>query len=239
MNDELTCVILVGGLGLRLRPAVADSPKSMAPIKGRPFLEYLLEQVRSARFTDLVLCVGHRAEVIEDHFADGRRFGLRIRYSREQQLLGTAGALSRAGHLIRSDPFLAMNGDSYCDIEFGALLSRHRLQGASATMVATWADDRSRCGSVVLGPRDTVVGFSEKEEVNGPGYVNAGIYVLNRAILDLIPAGIPCSIEREIFPSLVGRGLYAFKASGVFIDIGTPSELQRAEAVLCGQRSGG
>jgi D-glycero-alpha-D-manno-heptose 1-phosphate guanylyltransferase len=232
MKSGLICVILAGGLGTRLRSILPDTPKPMACINGRPFLEYLLTQIRLAGYTDVILCVGYKAEVIENHFTNGRRYGVQIRYSRERELSGTAGALSQARHLIRSDPFLVMNGDSYCAVNFEELISQHQARSAVASIVTTRIEDRSRCGSVGLGPRDSIVRFAEKAETRGSGYINAGIYLINQTVLDLIPAGKYFSLERDIFPSLVGRGLYAFKTSGVFIDIGTPSELQQAQTVL-------
>lgn len=231
VDSGLTCVILAGGLGTRLRSVLPDTPKPMAAVDGRPFLEYLLAQVCQAGLTDVVLCVGHKAEVIENHVADGRKYGLRIRYSRERELLGTAGALSQATNLIQSDPFLVANGDSYCDVEIHELLKEHQTRDAVATIVVNWVEDQSRYGGAVLGPEDTVVRFAEKT-ISGPGYINGGIYVLKRAVLDLVPPGQYCSIEHDVFPLLAGHGLYAFKTSGTFIDIGTPAELERARRLL-------
>jgi len=225
-------VILAGGLGTRVRSVLRDTPKAIARVNGRPFLEYLFAQVYLVGCTDLILCVGYKAEAIERHFANGRRYGVQIRYSRERELLGTAGALSQARHLIRSDPFLVMNGDSYCEVEIHDLIKQHEARDAVATIVTTRVEDQARYGSVVLGPRDTIVNFSEKGNPRGSGYINGGIYALSATILDEIPSGKYCSIEKEVFPSLVGKGLYAFKVSGKFIDIGTPSELRRAQTVL-------
>lgn len=204
----------------------------MAMVNGRPFLDYLLAQIRQAGITDVILCVGHRAEVIEKHIDDGQGHGVRVRYSRERELLGTAGALSLARALLRSDPFLAVNGDSYCEVDIHALLKQHQTRGAMATMVVTGVRERSRYGSAVLGSDDGIVRFVEKGAATGPGYINGGIYVLGQAVLDPAPVGRSCSLEQDIFPGLAGCGLYAFKTSGTFIDIGVPSELERAQAVL-------
>lgn len=233
MSDKLTCVILAGGLGTRLSPVVNDVPKPMALVAGRPFLEYLIAQVREAGFTDVVLCIGYKAYVIENHFGDGRKYGVEIRYSREEKLLGTAGALALARPLIRSDPFLVMNGDSYCAVDFLDLLAQHRARGAVATIVVTQVKDISRYGSIVLGDNDMVIHFCEKDQANETqAYVNAGIYMLNQVILDLVPVGKPCSIEYEVFPMLAGRGLYAFRQPGAFIDIGVPTTFKAAQTLL-------
>ena len=232
MSFDLTCVILVGGQGTRLLPVVSDVPKPMAVVNGRPFLEYLLAQVCKAGFTDVLLCLGHKAEAIKNHFGDGSGYGIKIRYSREKELLGTAGALALARPLICSDPFLVMNGDSYCNVDFEVLIKQHRMRGAVATIVTSWLDSQARYGSVVLDAQNDIVAFCEKGESTGSGYINGGIYVLDQTVLDLIPCGQYCSIERDIFPELAGKGLYAFKTSGMFIDIGVPAELERAQTMF-------
>jgi NDP-sugar pyrophosphorylase family protein len=204
----------------------------MAPVAGRPFLEYLLEQLHAAGCTHIVLCVGHQANIIEQHFGYGNQGDVTIGYSREQELLGTAGALALARPLIRSDPFLVLNGDSYCVADFQALLAQHEARKAFVTIVATQVEDTSRYGSMVLSTDDAIMRFCEKGQAEEGAYVNAGIYVLNRAVLDLIPSGKRCSIEHEVFPSLAGRGLYAFRQSGPFIDIGTPDSFHIAQTFL-------
>ncbi len=228
-----TCVILAGGLGTRLRSVLSDAPKPMAEVNGRPFLAYVLDQVRRAGLIDVILCVGYKAEVIEDHVADGRTYGLHVRYSRERDLLGTAGALRQARDLIRSDPFLAFNGDSYCEVEIGKLIEQHRARGATATIAVCEVEEPSRYGSTMLGASDRIISFSEKMGA-GPRYINGGVYALNQSVLDLVPSGQPSSIERDIFPLLAGDGLYAFRTAGTFIDIGTPADLERAQTVLRG-----
>lgn len=233
MEGGLTCVILVGGLGTRLRSVLSDIPKPMAPVNGRPFLEYLVEQVRVAGYTDVVLCVGHKAEAIENHFSDGSKYDVRIHYSREKELLGTAGALSVARSLIRSDPFLLMNGDSYCAVNFEALFRQHQTSSAIATIVASEVDNTSRYGTIVLKPEDTqIIEFKEKDGSAGSGYVNAGIYLLNQSVFEQIPVSQYCSIEHDLFPSLIGKGIHAFRQTQPFIDIGTPESFEMAQTIL-------
>jgi D-glycero-alpha-D-manno-heptose 1-phosphate guanylyltransferase len=225
-------VILAGGPGTRLRSVLPDIPKPMASVNGRPFLEYLLHQARQFGLTDVILCLGYKGEMIRNYFGDGIKHGVRIRYSCERELLGTAGALSQARQLIRSDPFLVMNGDSYCEVEIHELVKQHRNRNALGTIATTWVQDRTRYGSVVLGPRDNIIRFSEKGKPQGSGYINGGIYAFSAAILNEIPSGKYYSFEKDVFPSVVGKGLFAFRTSGMFIDIGTPSDLQRAETVF-------
>jgi D-glycero-alpha-D-manno-heptose 1-phosphate guanylyltransferase len=232
--SKLTCVILAGGLGTRLASVVSNVPKPMATVAGRPFLEYLIHQAKRGGSTEVVLCIKHLAEVVESHFGDGARYGIPIRYSRERDLAGTAGALKLAENLIQSDPFVVMNGDSYCDADIAALVKAHRQSGAKATLVAVVVEDAARFGTVELTPTNAVAHFMEKTGDHRRGFINSGIYALSRDLLKLIPEGRPCSIEREIFPSLVGNDLAAMPHHGVFIDIGTPESLQQAHTILSG-----
>ncbi|MBI1883177.1 MAG: nucleotidyltransferase family protein [Chlamydiae bacterium] len=228
-RSKLSCAILVGGLGTRLRSVLPNQPKVMALVQGRPFLEHLLDRLRLSEIQEVVLCVGHQSEVIENYFGNGRNHGIKILYSREKELLGTAGALRQASELIHSDPILAMNGDSFCCANFSELISSHCKHKAAATLVVTAVDDASRYGSVKISEKDKITAFLEKKEGMGKGDISAGIYLLSRHFLESIPRGIPSSIERDIFPSWIGKGLYAFRAKGSFIDIGIPSDLERAQ----------
>jgi NDP-sugar pyrophosphorylase family protein len=225
-------MILAGGLGTRLASVVSDVPKPMAPVAGRPFLEYLVAQARHNGCTDVVLCVKHLAQTVEQHFGDGGRFGVAIEYSLETELAGTAGAIKLAERLVKSDPFIVMNGDSYCDASFQSLLAAHRESKSQASLVAVEVEDASRYGTLELKKNNEVAGFYEKTGNHVPGFINAGIYALRKSVLDSIPAGKACSIEREIFPKLVGRGLGALPHHGTFIDIGTPESLVLAQTVL-------
>jgi D-glycero-alpha-D-manno-heptose 1-phosphate guanylyltransferase len=232
MISELTCVILAGGLGTRLRAVLPDAPKVLAPVNGRPFLEYLVAQVRRAGCREIVLCVGYKAEMVEEYFGDGSRFGVRIRYSREDRPLGTAGALSQARLYLQSNPILVMNGDSYCEVDLGQMLEAHQANRALATLAAVRIDEPDRYGGLTLGRDNQVSGFAEKPEGDTAAVINGGIYLLNQRVLDMIPGGQPCTLEKEVFPALAGRGLYAFPTSGLFIDIGVPAALERAQTLL-------
>lgn len=207
-------------------------PKPLVPVADRPFLVYLLEQVRAAGCTDVVLCVGYRGQAIVDYFGDGRAYGLRLRYSHEEALLGTAGALALARPLLPPAPILVLNGDSYCPVDFAALQPHHQAHHAQATIVAAHVPDASPYGRLVVGVDDAVVAFQEKGQAMGPSDVNAGIYLLEPTVLDLIPPGQPYSLERDLFPRLTGCGLYAFRQATPFLDIGTPATLAAAQTLL-------
>ena len=232
MLTKLSCLILAGGLGTRLAPLICDLPKPMAQVAGRPFLAYLLEQVQAAGCTDVVLSVGHKGHLIEAYFGDGSYYGLHLRYVREPKPLGTGGALALARPLLGTTTCLVLNGDSYCPLDLHALLAQHQALGAYATIAATQVPDPAPYGQLVLAADDTIISFREKGESAEPGYVNAGIYLLEQAVLNLLPSTTPSSLERDLFPLLVGRGLYAFRQATPFIDIGTPVTWLQAQTLL-------
>ena len=228
---EVTAVILAGGLGTRLRSVVADRPKVLAAIQRRPFLVFLLEQLAAAGVRDAVLCTGYLGEQVED--ALGESFhGLRLSYSRETSPFGTGGALRLAVPQITADCALVMNGDSYCDADLNAFKSWHDTRGAEASLLLAKVPDTSRFGTVVVDADGRVLRFEEKQQNPGPGWVNAGLYLINRKLLDTIPSNGPCSLEREIFPMWIGKALYGCRSNGQFVDIGTPESYAAAAAFL-------
>jgi NDP-sugar pyrophosphorylase family protein len=222
-----TAAILCGGLGTRLRPVAGDTPKALVEIAGTPFLDRLLAHLAASGLHDVVLCTGVGADRVAAHCGDGSRWGLEIRSSREDTPLGTGGALRLARGLIASSPFLVLNGDSFVDADPRALVSFHTARRAGATLLLVRVPDRSRFGSVRLGDGGRIAAFEEKG-LAGPGLVNAGVYALSRNVLDAIPAGRPVSLESEVFPALVGGGLFGFVAHARFIDIGTPESFREA-----------
>jgi D-glycero-alpha-D-manno-heptose 1-phosphate guanylyltransferase len=225
---DVTAVILAGGLGTRLRSAVADRPKVMAEIHGRPFLSFLLDQLFAAGVGSVVLCTGYRGEQISSYF--GESYGpLRLTYSREPSPLGTGGALRLALPHMDSDPVLVLNGDSFCEADFADLAARHRLRGAAATMLLAEVPNTERFGRVKTGRAGLVTEFEEKGGWAGPGLINAGVYLLGRRLIEGIRAGAAVSLEREVFPAHVGRDLYGHPGGGRFLDIGTPESFAAAE----------
>jgi NDP-sugar pyrophosphorylase family protein len=234
-GDALTAAILAGGLGTRLRPAVADRPKVLAEVLGRPFLAYLLDQLAVAGIHSAVLCTGHLGEQVESAFGD-RYGGLRLDYSREPVPLGTGGALRLALPMLRSDPVLLLNGDSFCDFDVDDFLHFHRNAGAAASMILTEMSDTRRYGRAVVQGDAAISGFVEKAETSGPGWINAGIYLFSQRTLRSIPERGPTSLEREVLPAWAGRGLYGYRCKGAFLDIGTP-ESYAASTRFFGSRS--
>jgi NDP-sugar pyrophosphorylase family protein len=223
---RIPVAILAGGLGTRLRPAIGERPKVVAEVGGRPFLSYLLDQLARAGFRRAVLCVGWRADDVEASL--GASHGpLRLAYSREASPLGTAGAIRRALPLLDGDAAMVMNGDSYCDVDLGAAWAWHVARAGEATLVAVEVADAGRYGRVEVDADGTVRSFSEKQPGAGPGWINAGIYLLARSRIEALPER-PASLERDALPGWVGRGLRAFCTRGQFLDIGTPASYRRA-----------
>jgi D-glycero-alpha-D-manno-heptose 1-phosphate guanylyltransferase len=231
-KDKTKAVLLVGGLGTRLRPVVASTPKPLAPVGDRPFLELLIRQLCHQGICELALCTGYLAEDIEKELGDGRAWDVKIEYSKEAVPLGTAGALKLAEPLLRGvSDFLVMNGDSFLEMDFWELMRSHRQSGGIASVALVRMKNEMRYGTVQVASDGRVTGFTEKGHGDHAGFVNAGIYVFNRRIFDHLPEG-PASLERDVFPELIHHGLYASEQHGVFIDIGTPEDYARAQT-LC------
>ncbi len=225
---EVTAAVLAGGLGIRLRPVVADRPKVLADVRGRPFLAYILDQLAAVGIRDVVLCTGWLGEQVEE--ALGSRYGsLHLTYSQESSLLGTAGALQLALPLLKSDRVLVMNGDSFCQVDLQDLWQWHQYRDAQATLVLTETEDTGRYGRVWVDEEGLVLGFDEKGSERGPGLINAGVYLLNREMLLTPTAQRAGSLERDVFPSWVGQGLYGYKSQAPFLDIGTPEAYAKAD----------
>jgi NDP-sugar pyrophosphorylase family protein len=231
---EATALVLAGGLGTRLRTMVADRPKALVEVGGRPFIAFLLDQLAGAGIREVVLCTGYLGEQLRERLGEQYR-GLRLSYSQEPEPLGTAGALRLALPLVRSDPALVMNGDSYCDADLRAFWAWHRTQSAAGSLLLTQVADTSRYGRVQLDGSGAVANFQEKAAASGPGWINAGIYTLGQTLLASIPLGWEVSIERVVFPAWIGRGLYGCPAGGRFLDFGTPEGLAQLPAFLAEQ----
>jgi D-glycero-alpha-D-manno-heptose 1-phosphate guanylyltransferase len=229
-------VILAGGLGKRLRSVFSDGPKSLAPVQGRPFLDYLLRWVQLAGFNDIVLCVGYKRGQIRKRYARGEEWGLKLSYSVERCPLGTGGAIKLALRQIHTENFVVLNGDSFVDVDFSELLRFHRSRCALATITLAEAPPGGRYGHVRVRRAGDVLEFVEKGSTAParrkmePNWINAGVYVFRRELLPLIPSGLPVSLERDVFPKLVGRQFYGYRVKGYFIDIGVPKDYEKAQS---------
>jgi len=235
-KGSMTAVLLVGGLGSRLKSVLPSTPKPLAPVGEGSFLELLVMQLRVQGIQSIVMCTGHLAGLIEAEFGDGSRFGVKIRYSREASPMGTAGALKLAEQYISEGcEFLVMNGDSFVEMDIPQFIRLHRRSHGLASMALCEVPDAARYGTVVVDRQGRVTAFKEKTGSHAPGLINAGAYVFNRDILKRIPEG-PGSLEKDVFPRLLELGFYAFEQYGMFIDIGTPEDYARAQALSANLR---
>jgi mannose-1-phosphate guanylyltransferase len=224
-------LILVGGEGTRLRPLTSTMPKPIVPLIDQPFITYMLEWLRSHGVDDVVLACGFLPDALRAVLGDGDQLGIRLRYIEEPKPLGTGGALKFAEELL-DERFFMLNGDVLTDIDLTAQLAQHEATGARGTLALIGVEDPSAYGLVPLEDDRSVREFREKpgpEEVIDTNLINAGAYILEREILaSLPPAGTNVSIERDVFPRLVGNGLYGCPADAYWLDIGTPDRYLQA-----------
>jgi NDP-sugar pyrophosphorylase family protein len=240
----MQALILAGGLGTRLREVVQDKPKPMADIAGKPFIEYQIKLLQRDGVERVIFCVGYLYEQIQNHFGDGKAWGMKFEYSIEDELLGTAGALKLAQKFIRG-PFLVLNGDTYLDIDLRELGKFHQQRterrGGLGTMALTEIQDAKNYGSVTVGPADEILSFHEKAANPASGtpaqLINAGIYWLEPAVLDFIAPAKKVSLEKETFPALLNHGhrLFGYATDGYFVDIGTPAGYQGFQQYISGK----
>jgi mannose-1-phosphate guanylyltransferase len=228
-----TAVVLVGGEGTRLRPLTERIPKPMLPLLGRPILAHTFEQIAAAGASRVILACGYRPTSIEAFFGGSYR-GMELEYQVEPEPLGTAGGVAYAARGTEG-PLLVLNGDSIRDVDLGGLVAFHHERRALATILLTAVDDPARYGLVRVDADGRVRDFVEKpspEQID-TNLINAGVYVLEPEVLELIPADRPVSIEREIFPILSARGvLYALPLAGYWLDVGTPESYLQAHLDL-------
>ena len=228
----MQAIVLVGGEGTRLRPLTADVPKPAVTLVDRPFLAFAIEWLAAHGVTEIVLACGFLPDVLREALGDEERHaGVRITYAAEPEPLGTAGAIRFAAEALDDrldDRFLALNGDVLADLDLSALVEAHEERGAQATIALHPVEDSSAYGLVRCEGDGQVREFLEKTGEAVPGEINAGAYVLERSVLDLVPAGRAVSIEREVFPRLVDDGLCARLLDGYWMDIGTPERYLQA-----------
>jgi mannose-1-phosphate guanylyltransferase len=227
----LQALILVGGEGTRLRPLTSTMPKPVVPLAGQPFMAYMLQWLRSHGVDDVVLACGFLPDAMRAVLGDGEALGMHLRYVIEPHPLGTGGALKYAEEHLQ-ERFFMLNGDVLTDLDLTAQLAQHERTGARGTLGLIAVEDPSAYGLVPMHEDGSVREFLEKpgpEEVVDTNLINAGMYILERDILARMPpAGTNCSIERDVFPSLVGDGLYGFEQAGYWMDIGTPDRYLQA-----------
>jgi mannose-1-phosphate guanylyltransferase len=229
-------VILVGGQGTRLRPLTATVPKPVVRLVDRPFIAFMLEWLRGHGVDDVIMSCGFLADGVRGVLGDGSEFGVRLRFVEEPDPRGTAGALKFAEEML-DERFLMLNGDVLTDIDLTAQIAQHEASGARATLALVPVADPSAYGLVVLREDRSVQDFVEKPSSDElpSNLISAGAYVLEREILELVPADRNVSIEREVWPRLIDHGLYGFPSDSYWLDIGTPERyLQGTFDIIAG-----
>lgn len=223
----MKAVVLVGGLGMRLRPLTATVPKPMLPLVNRPFFEHTVRRLAAEGVDEVIVSGGYLGEAFESRFADGAALGVKLTHSIEEQPLGTAGAVKAVADRLDDQPFFVLNGDILSDIDLRALAAFHSAQGADATLALTAVGDPTAYGLVPMDASGRVKRFVEKPSADQveTNLINAGVYCLSPGVLDLVAAGVPASFERGLFPELLetGRPVFGFQHTGYWRDIGSPA----------------
>jgi mannose-1-phosphate guanylyltransferase len=240
IGDWMKAILLAGGQGTRLRPLTINTPKPIVPIFNRPFLHYQIDLLKQVpEIDEVILSLNYQPQRIEEIFGDGSAVGIRIRYVVEPQPLGTGGAVKYAAQRLK-DTVVVFNGDVLTQIDLAAVIALHRQRQARATIVLTPVDDPAAYGLVETDADGNVQRFLEKPRADEitTNHINAGIYVLEPETFDRMPIGVPCSIEREYFPSLVERRetFVAHIYPGYWIDIGTPEKYSQVHRDIMDRR---
>ena len=226
----MEAIVLAGGLGTRLRGIVDDIPKPMAPVQGRPFVAFVLDQLVEAGFETAIFAAGYRHEAIQSYFGADYR-GLALRYSVEREPLGTGGAIRLACEQAYARDVFVLNGDTYLELDFRAMMEAHVRAASHLSMAICHVPDVARYGALDIGD-DLVHGFLEKGR-SGPGWINGGTYVLGTELRARLPPQGAFSFEHDLLEPEVGsiRPL-AFQSSGLFIDIGSPEDYARIQQIF-------
>lgn len=234
----MKAMVLVGGFGTRLRPVTYAVPKQLIPVAGKPMLYHVLDLLPDD-VEEVVLATGYKADVL-DHYLRAHPVRWPVRTVAEAEPLGTGGGMKNASAGI-SDPFFLLNSDVLASADLNALRALHVARGGVGTMALYEVDDPQPYGVAALGPADRITEFVEKPEPkDAPSrWINAGVAIWQREVLDPIPVGRAVSFEREIVPGLLSRGVYAFRLSGYWEDAGTPERILHAQQLLFDDHRGG
>lgn len=242
----MQAVILAGGAGTRLRPLTLDTPKSMIDINGKPFLQYIIEELKKSGVINIVLCIGYLADKFKEYFSDGSKLGVNIDYSVEKEFLGTAGAIKLAKDELE-DEYFVVNGDTYLHLDYMEAYKEFKKAKKLGLMVVYDNSEKVADCNIAVDEQGMVAAYGKKEQLKKgdqlielkaePGkeykYVDAGVYVFKKEILSLIDGGKFVSLEGDIYPELIRRReLKAYVTGQRYYDLGTPERLQLIRKVL-------
>jgi len=231
---EIDVVILCGGLGKRLRPVVFGQPKVLAKIGEQTFLDILIDDPLMYGFKNIILSIGYLKEQIKNHFNFDydKNYDYTITFSEEEKPLGTGGALKKAKPLIRSNPFIVMNGDSICKVNFRSFIDFHIEKKALLSIVLVRSKTAEDYGSVILDNSQRITGFNEKIAGKSENIINAGVYLMEKDIFSYMPKQNRFSLEYDLFPKIIKNRCCGFLTKSEFIDIGTPERYGKAINLL-------
>lgn len=221
-------IILAGGYGTRLQSVIKDIPKPMAPIKGRPFLTYLLDNLAAENFNHIILSTGYLHEKIENFFGNHYK-EMKISYAHEKEPLGTGGAIQYALSFCKSPNVIVLNGDTLFKVNLSQFIQFHKDKNTLLSIVLRNVEDVSRYGSVSINNKNQIIDFSEKQKNLGEGYINGGIYILQKELFNRYPQPQKFSFEKDILEKLYTQELfYGWVSKDYFLDIGIPEDYARA-----------
>lgn len=233
LSSGLDAVILAGGSGTRLRDAISDIPKVLADIRGKPFIDYLIDWLSSWGIKRYILCVGYGSERIKKYVTEAKSFAnLEMVFSEEGQPLGTGGCLRLAARHFRSNPVLVVNGDTFLGISISDFVRFHSRHEADVTVGAVWVENSTSFGALEIDSTSRICAFREKAETGGPAYINGGVYLLDKLVARSITEGFQ-SLEKDLLPQwLHSRKVIAFQGEFKFVDIGTPERYLAAQTLV-------
>ena len=219
-------IVLVGGLGTRLRSVVNDRPKPMADFNGQPFLSFLLSYLQRSGIERVILSAGYKASYIKQNLNSNVN-NMSVSIIEESEPLGTGGAVKNAVDMIQGERFFVLNGDSFCHCDLSQLELQHQSSGAQITMLMTQVDDASAFGTVNVGQDNRLIAFKEKSSLKEPGLVNSGVYLFETTLAKHFPFTRKFSLEHDFFPKVLSQ-IGSFKVDSPLFDIGTPSSYRNA-----------
>lgn len=228
---DIDVIILCGGKGERIHLFISDRPKPMAEFGGRPFLSMLVEYASSFAFTRFILCTGYLSAVIEEYYRKKPK-GLEVICCHERQSLGTGGAIKGAKRLIRSNPFLVLNGDSFARVDLAKFLNFHLSKKALVSVALVKSRGSRNSGKVVLDADQRILRFDEKNTSGSNTFDNVGMYFMDCAIFSMMKKKKKISFEYDLFPKLTKKDFFGFKQGGRLIDFGTPQTYQEAKRIF-------
>lgn len=230
--SKIDVYILCGGLGKRLRSVSKQCPKPMIKIGDKPFLDILLDYMARKGFKRFILGIGYRADLFKKYYTNYKNKDISITFCAEKFPLGTGGAVKKAEKKIKSNLFLVLNGDSFCEFDPMDFLKFHRVKNAVISILLRKIKNAADYGCVKLDKQGKITSFDEKNSRNANCFINAGIYIFNKNIVSLMPEEKVFSLERDFFPAIIGNDCFGYKKSGFFIDIGTPERYFKAKKYL-------